>query len=72
MDVTAEDYKGFRWEFPHVPLPESGGIPVDILKKILEVIKKRSCIVGVGIFEYKSCGKEQELLKYLIPYGINF
>lgn len=59
-------------EFPYVPLPVPKGIPVETLKKTLEVIKKNSCIVGFGIFEYKPCRQRSEVLNYLIQYGINF
>lgn len=59
-------------EFPYVPLPVQGGIAVEKLKNMLEIIKKNKSIVGVGVFEYKTCGKENELLKDLIRYGIDF
>ena len=59
-------------EFSHVPLPVSKGVPVETLKNVLDAVKKSSSIVGVGIFEYKACGQENELLKYLIQYGIDF
>lgn len=59
-------------EFPYVPLPVSGGISFKVLKKILKLVKKNNNIVGVGIFEYKPCGERNELLEYLIQYGIDF
>ena len=59
-------------EFSHVPLPVPNGIPAEVLKTVLGNIKKNSNVVGVGIFEYKRCGQENELLKHLIQYGIDF
>ena len=34
--------------------------------------KEKQHYVGMGIFEYKSCGKENKLLNDLIQYGIDF
>ena len=59
-------------EFPHTPLPVQKGIPVKILKNVLESLKQSCCITGFGIFEYKPFGQENELLKYLIQYGLDF
>lgn len=59
-------------EFSHIPLPVAKGVPVEELKNVLNTIKKNSSIVGFGIFEYKSCGQKNELLKYLIQYGMDF
>ncbi len=59
-------------KFPHVPLPSAGGITAEKLKDVLKIINEKSCVVGFGVFEYKPCGKENELLKELIRYGIDF
>lgn len=59
-------------EFPHVPLPVPGGITVEALKNIMDTVKHKSSIVGMGIFEYKPCGRVNEILKYLIGYGVDF
>ena len=59
-------------EFPHVPLPVPNGISIETLKNMLNTIRENSSIIGFGIFEYKSCEQENELLDYLIQYGLDF
>ena len=57
-------------EFPHVPLPTSGGLKNDTLLYILRKLHKEFTIVGLGLFEYSpTAGKDNNLLQEIVKIG---
>ena len=55
-------------DFPNTPLPVENGLHFDEVYTILEAVDK---LVGLGIYEYASCGKKSPYMEKLIQFGRN-
>ena len=54
--------------FPETPLPVEHGLSGEALCSILNTLREKA--VGLGIYEYKPCGREYAILKWLMEYGM--
>ena len=54
------------------PVPEPEGLAAEDLLPLLQELDRRFHLTGLGIFEYKPCGKKSEILDSIIDFGLNF
>lgn len=56
-------------EFPYVPLPVPDGLEVSALIPLLSELSREISLVGLGVFEYKPCGKRIPFLGELFDFA---
>lgn len=57
--------------FSNTPLPVPDGLSIDIILKILMLLKSKTNIVGFGLYEYKPCGEKNTVVEQLIRYALS-
>jgi len=57
-------------EFPYTPVPSDGGLSAQTFLSLLQSLKAKHRIVGMGVFEYKPANTKTELLSSIIDMGL--
>ena len=52
--------------------PEPNGLPAEHIMPLLERLDREFHLTGLGIFQYKPCGRKSDILYKVIDFGLNF
>ena len=52
--------------------PEPNGLPAEYIMPLMERLDREFHLTGLGIFQYKPCGRKSDILDRVIDFGLNF